>query len=490
MIGPPPLGPYLAGPYLAGPRLAGAHVTEPRLAVLRLLGHGWMLWRAPGGLMRRGLIVVFCWLSMAGFAAAGLRPRWTDLAAFATFVVLGALAVVASGRLGEDLTVPGARRHDLLSTWTVAAAVLLPPFYPAVVSLPLCWLAGRRDPVQPPHLRVFHAAALGIAGFCASSVHLLLSPDRGPFTVDNLVGSGVAVLAFLAAVAVYPVVARLTVMGMRLTVMGMATSDGRESLDSCSGVAAGPARPGWPDRPDRTGVVPSPVIPARTPLRHACRDLVPAQAAEICSSIVVAVLWAANPLLMLAITPPVLLLQRSLLHAELLHAARSDAKTRLANPAYWRQVAEREINRACQVGRPLSVLLVDIDHFKRVNDRFGHLIGDVILIAVADALRAATRPRDLVGRFGGEEFVVLLTEVELENAADVAERIRRQVAGTHCRLEGRPPLSVTVSVGVATHHGPRGDLAGLIARADSALYRAKADGRNRVRLAGPVYSSV
>ncbi|KJE19642.1 diguanylate cyclase (GGDEF) domain-containing protein [Frankia torreyi] len=426
-----------------------------------------MLWRAPRTVVRRVVGVTLCWATLVGVAIAGLRPRWVDVLAFAAFVALGGFAVVVAGRLGADLTVSPAARHDLLATWTVAVAVLLPPFYPTVIGLPLCWLAGRADPIRPPHLRMFHAAALGIAGFCASSVHLLLSPTRGPFTVEGLVGSGSAALAFLSAVAVYPLVAGLPG-------VGMARSGRGDGLDAWLGGA-----PSGADVHRPAG------RPARAP-RRARRELVPARAAEICSSIVVAVLWAASPFLMLAVTPPVLLLQRSLLHADLLLAARSDAKTRLANAAYWHQVAEREIGRAARTGRPLSVLLVDIDHFKRVNDRFGHLIGDVILLAVADTLRATARPRDLVGRFGGEEFVILLTEAGREHALDIAERIRRQVAGTRCRLDGRPPLSVTVSVGVATQDGPPGDLSALIARADTALYRAKADGRNRVRLADPL----
>ncbi|CAJ60946.1 hypothetical protein; putative membrane protein; putative GGDEF domain [Frankia alni ACN14a] len=444
----------------------------------RLVGRGWMLWRAPRTVVRRVVGVTLCWAALVGVAITGLRPRWVDVLAFAAFVALGGFAVVVSGRLGADLTVSPAARHDLLATWTVAVAVLLPPFYPTVIGLPLCWLAGRADPIRPPHLRVFHAAALGIAGFCASSVHLLLSPTTGPFTVEGLVGSGSAALAFLAAVAVYPLVASLPGVGMARAGRG-------DGLDAWLGGAPAGAGVHGPAGLPGAGVHRPAGPPARAP-RRARRELVPARAAEICSSIVVAVLWAASPFLMLAVTPPVLLLQRSLLHADLLLAARSDAKTRLANAAYWRQVAEREIGRAARAGRPLSVLLVDIDHFKRVNDRFGHLIGDVILLAVADTLRATARPRDLVGRFGGEEFVILLTEAGREHALDIAERIRSQVAGTRCRFDGCPPLSVTVSVGVATQDGSSGDLSALIARADTALYRAKADGRNRVRLADPL----
>ncbi|THJ51518.1 GGDEF domain-containing protein, partial [Candidatus Frankia alpina] len=180
----------------------------------RLVGRDWTLWCAPRAVVRRVVGVTLCWAVLVGVAIVGLRPRWVDVLAFAAFVALGGFAVVVSGRLGADLTVFPAARHDLLATWTVAVAVLLPPLYPTVIGLPLCWLAGRVDPVRPPHLRLFHAAALGIAGFCASSVHLLLSPTRGPFTVDGLVGSGAAAAAFLSAVAVYPLVASLPGVGM------------------------------------------------------------------------------------------------------------------------------------------------------------------------------------------------------------------------------------------------------------------------------------
>ncbi|WP_198535998.1 GGDEF domain-containing protein, partial [Pseudofrankia saprophytica] len=217
--------------------------------------------------------------------------------------------------------------------------------------------------------------------------------------------------------------------------------------------------------------------------------------AELCSGVAIAALWAANPLLMLAAVPPALLLASSLPPDELLAAARTDPKTGLANAVWWREVAEAELARSLRAGRPLSVLLVDIDHFKRVNDRHGHLFGDTVLVAVADALRAATRPWDLVGRFGGEEFVVLLTDVDLPTAADVAERIRRQVAAVRCPLDAPSPLGpgvgddgdgeavgVTVSVGAAACE-PGAGLASALGRADAALYRAKAAGRDRVHLA-------
>ncbi|WP_322761721.1 GGDEF domain-containing protein [Frankia sp. Cr2] len=377
--------------------------------------------------------------------------RFADLLTFGAFVLLGRLAIETSRHLGA----PGHREdqpyRDLLSTWTLPVVLLLPPVYAAVLHLPLYCLFRAGLGPQPRYKQLFNAAALGVSGFCASIVHLALAPTQGPYRIDTLVGSAGRIGALFLAVATYTVINRILLHGA--------------------------LRRRHP-------------VPVRRPFGGGGREMLTVDATEMCSAIVIAVLWTAHPLLMLAATPPALLLQRGLLHAELLAAARTDAKTRLASPAYWREVAEREATRVRRAGRPMSVLIVDIDHFKRVNDQFGHLTGDVVLAAVADALRAATRPRDLVGRFGGEEFVVLLCEVDLDNAAHAAERIRRQVAGMRCRVDGRSAgaviVSVTVSVGVATASGTEVDLPILLETADAALYRAKADGRNRVRLAARV----
>ncbi len=477
-----PVVPYQAAgvPGVVGPPGTDVAGQRPR-ALAGLFGRDWLLWRAPVALVRRIVLVTLGWLGLCAAALSWLPPRWADVLAFAAFTGLGSVAVILSGRLDADLAVARVPRRDLLATWVIAVAVLLPALYPTVIGLPLCWLAGRTDPVRPPHLRVFHAARLGIAGFCASSVHVLASGSSGPFGVRDLVGTGRASAALLAAVAVYTVIVALPGIGLARAGHG----DGRQEAGPDLGQAAGHG----PGHLAGHGV--DATRAGRCVRAHRDRhEVLPARIAELCSSVIVAVLWAASPLLLLAVPPPMLALQRSLVHTDLLHAARSDAKTRLANPAYWRQVAERELGRVGRSRRPMSVLLVDIDHFKRVNDRFGHLVGDIILLAVADTLRGMTRPRDLVGRFGGEEFVVLLSEVGGEHALDVAEQIRRQVARTRCRLDGHPPLSVTVSVGVATytHHGPQSDLATLLAQADNALYTAKADGRNRVAFAEPLFT--
>src|SRR5579875_4193568 len=135
--------------------------------------------------------------------------------------------------------------------------------------------------------------------------------------------------------------------------------------------------------------------------------------------------WTLSPLLLFVALPPVIVVQRSLVHQQLKTAARTDAKTGLLNAAAWQREAAAEISRALRAGEPLALLLADIDHFKRVNDTHGHLAGDEVLRHLATELRQQVRDSDLVGRFGGEEFVILLPNASPEEACRIAERLRR-----------------------------------------------------------------
>lgn len=157
--------------------------------------------------------------------------------------------------------------------------------------------------------------------------------------------------------------------------------------------------------------------------------------------------------------------------------ASRDALTGLANRRAANERLELEAARFARSGAPLSVLMLDLDRFKAVNDRWGHAAGDEVLRALAGALRAELRACDLDARFGGEEFLVLLTDTQLDDAMRAAERIRRRIAALEIDA-GEALLRVTVSIGVAQlREGEAVDAA--IARADAALYRAKAEGRDR-----------
>jgi len=163
-------------------------------------------------------------------------------------------------------------------------------------------------------------------------------------------------------------------------------------------------------------------------------------------------------------------------------AARIDSLTGVANRRAFTEMAEAEVQRGLRYGTPLSLVLVDLDHFKAVNDRYGHHTGDAVLASFARTLIEAVRDIDIVGRWGGEEFVVLLPGTGYIEALQVAERMRAATADSRLYVQGRQIL-YTASFGVAEFNPTELSFYGFLARADTALYVAKDKGRNRVELA-------
>ena len=157
-----------------------------------------------------------------------------------------------------------------------------------------------------------------------------------------------------------------------------------------------------------------------------------------------------------------------------------DPLTSVANRQSVLSRAEEELARAARFRRPMSVVMVDLDHFKRLNDTYGHAAGDTVLRQVAQRLAENIRSVDMVGRFGGEEFLLVLPETDADAAATVAEKLRRVVAGTPLRLPDGQEVTVTLSAGVAGGPGEVLRPEYLIRDADAALYSAKALGRNTV----------
>lgn len=161
----------------------------------------------------------------------------------------------------------------------------------------------------------------------------------------------------------------------------------------------------------------------------------------------------------------------------LLQLARVDALTRLANRTHFHERAAAELSRARRDGKALSLMLADVDHFKRVNDERGHHAGDLVLSEVAKVMTQALREHDLLARWGGEEFMALLPSTDSQMARQVAERVRAAVAAHTVEVDGQR-LAVTLSFGLAGIDD--GDLQAAALRADRALYASKRDGRNRV----------
>lgn len=159
--------------------------------------------------------------------------------------------------------------------------------------------------------------------------------------------------------------------------------------------------------------------------------------------------------------------------------AHRDVLTQLLNRTGFQDLAHRQIKRSVHAGEPVSVLIMDLDHFKSVNDTHGHAAGDHLLAAFAKCAHSAVRPSDLLSRHGGEEFCALLQNSQVQAAERVAERIRMDFEKVHI-LHGGVAVKSTVSIGVAEIHLPEESLEHAIQRADKALYEAKLQGRNRV----------
>ena len=172
--------------------------------------------------------------------------------------------------------------------------------------------------------------------------------------------------------------------------------------------------------------------------------------------------------------------ERKRMMREMCRLARTDCLTGLWNRGYFVELAAQEIVRCRRFGSNLSLLLVDVDYFKRVNDRFGHDAGDRVLTGVAETLRSTLREVDVVARFGGEEFVVMLPDTELDAAYKAATRVCNVMRQQNFAEKGESSLAVTVSIGVTAYQGSETTLDILLKQADLAMYSAKHKGRDRV----------
>ncbi|GAA2438811.1 GGDEF domain-containing protein [Actinomadura vinacea] len=393
--------------------------------------------------MRPSLLAVYVPVVVAlhlALTVAGLLstvPRPNDLLTFAALLACGAVCIEASRRLG----MPAGVARDMLSAWWLPVALLLPPVFALLIPIPIQLLLQFRVRRTLLYRRVLVMATHGLAGACASGVfHLAVpAPLAGrPLWVigglpELLVAVGCAVLFTVLNTVLVAIAAHA------------ANPEGR-----------------WRD-----------VLWNRESL---LLDVV-----ELCVGVTVAILSTLSLALLLLALPPVVLLQRSLMHQQLQAAARTDAKTGLLNAAAWQREADTELARTQRTHDPLALLLIDIDHFKRVNDTHGHLVGDQVLVGVANTLCGQLRDYDVVGRFGGEEFVVLLPGADTVEACRVAERLRGRVRRLAVPAE-EGTVGVTISVGVALFRMHGQDLIELLAAADLALYRAKQSGRDRVCL--------
>lgn len=389
------------------------------------------------------------WLTQAAAAgavavAAATQPISADHLAQAGLLAAAALLHAELMRKVERFRRRSdtAAHVDLNSTWNFAASLLLPlPLAAALVVMIYThvWFRVRRT---PPYQRI-HNTAMHILSVTAANAVFAIG---GAGSVVDEVSTPSGALLVLAAAASYAVVN----IAVFATWLALAQFD---------------------EHPLRAVI--------GTPADNAL------EGSTLCLGVLVALVVDHNPLLVIIGLPLVLILHRNEVVHQLEEKARIDAKTGLWNAATWADRARADIGRAERRAEQVGVLLLDLDLFKKVNDTYGHLAGDEVLLRVARTLDTEVRSTDAVGRFGGEEFVILMPDTTVMQMTAIAERIRRRVEVLAVQTSTDVIDSLTVSIGAAAYPVHGMDLDELLEAADKALYRAKNNGRNQTQVAIP-----
>jgi diguanylate cyclase (GGDEF)-like protein len=406
----------------------------------------WALWALPSPAIRYILLIDAAALVGLIVVLARASWHWGDGLTALAIVACGVLSAEVFRRVGAPHRRLDRAMDDLTAAFIFPAALLLPPVYAALVPLPISLLLQARQTREPLMKWIFNTAVAVLISVAAAGAHDRLAAPMAAHRLSGSLRSPGPILAIFVAAFVYVVLNSVLVAGILRRV--------------------------------------APGTPLRTLLFD--KETWTLAVADICAGVVVALVWVASPVLIVFALFPILLLQRAVVHTHLVMASRHDAKTGLANPSWWRSESARAVNRAQHGGERVAVVVIDLDHFKDVNDRHGHLLGDAVLAAVADSIRVIVRPGDLVGRFGGDEFTVLLAGIDEAQALSTAERLRERLATTLRQAvppEGPGPSRLTASLGVAVFGHAGIDLDGLLAAADGAMYQAKALGGNNVCLA-------
>ena len=421
-----------------------------RMHVAARIFRAWPVWALPRGLAIFIVVLTAVYTAALGVTATMAHVHPWDLFVFAALLLCIATTVELTKRAGENAGVI----KDVWGVWELPIAILLPPVFALVAPLFQVTLAQYRIRRIPLHRRVFSAAAVGLSyGLASVAFHgvgpLVLGPgvlvDPGHYSHAQVAGW----LLVVAAAGVLQWAANLA-----LVLPAIKSSD--------------------------------PSLRMRDMIFD--RERVQNDVAELSVAVLVTFGVATSLVTIVFALPFVTLLQRSLRHAQLLNASRMDSKTGLLNAGTWEREAASEVARAVRTRSPLALILIDVDHFKMVNDLHGHLAGDKALRAIAHVFRIFLRDYDLAGRFGGEEFAVLLPQTSAADARHIAERVRLHIAETPIEISDDPAaaaVQITVSMGVAAlgqtwERTTGSQLTDLLAGADRALYQAKNAGRNHV----------
>ena len=420
----------------------------------------WEVWQGPTRVIAAILLVEGAAGLVVGIQATMLHPQPRDLGLAGALALFGIVHTEVAGTVERmRRRVSGTSYYDLSSVWTFAAALLLPPPLTAAVVVAVylhLWARVWRPAKSRLYRNVYTTAVVVLA---AQAAHAVVADFGGPRSWTT--GPTGLVVLVLAVVA-YTLVNNALVTGV-IALMN--------------------------DDPPPAGRM----ARARQLLGETAD--VGLELATLSLGALTALALTINAWLVVLVLLPLLVLHRADMARQLEQRAATDGKTGLLNAAAWHEQAERALHHAQRHGGAAGVLILDLDHFKSVNDTYGHLAGDEVLVAVAQALRTEVREGDVVGRFGGEEFVVLLRDLELTGAGRrqleaVAERIRERIAELSVAVQTPDgPLTVgnlSTSVGGVFHLGRTSTLQQVLGAADAALYTAKREGRNLVRFGSSV----
>ncbi len=382
-------------------------------------------------------------LYVAVLTVAGASTAWRVRSAlvFLALIACGMAATEATRAVREP---QGTLARDLQSVWYLAIAITLPPFYALAAPIPLAIHKLWRTRRMLIYRRVFSHAAIGLAYGLASFVfHSMPGTVAGPEP-----GDGLHALSWVAAVAACGLIAVIVNYGSVLVAIRLSDPDARVR--------------------DLVG----------------SRDSLTTDLLELSLAVSLTLVVAINPVLMALALPTVVLCRRYLMQSQLVAQARIDAKTGVLNAGTWQREATAEFYRALRSNTPLALIMVDIDHFDSVNETAGLDAGDQVLQGIARTLTENLQGSGLVGRFGGEQFAILLPQTEETQARRIAERLRDHVAGEPIAIQDGSHAGfvfrLTISIGIAILDRSRRALAELIGAADGALSEAKATGRNKV----------
>jgi diguanylate cyclase (GGDEF)-like protein/putative nucleotidyltransferase with HDIG domain len=380
-------------------------------------------------------LVLLAGAAMMGWALLGAPAAEAELPAFLAFVGLATFAQFYTARA------PGHQSYHFTLVFLLASALSLSPFlFVLVVAIPHLVEWARERWINSPRLRnwylqPFNIATHVIVGLLARQVFLLVGGEPTHLTATaSLLG------AFLASIT-YD-------FGNHLLI-GIALTTARKVPFRDSGILD---------------------------FENLATDWV-----LLIMGVTIAVAWTLNPLLVLPALSPIWLMYQALKVPQLTQEAKTDPKTGLANARYVAEMLTNEIGRAKRFERPIAVIMADLDLLRNVNNTYGHLAGDAVLATIGQILRKMIREYDLAGRFGGEEFLLVLPETQLPEAYAISERIREMIEATGFVIPTHPtPIRVTMSFGIACFPKDAQTLNELVHQADVAVYQAKLQGRNCV----------